>query len=548
VVRQYVTLAASGAGFKGLCPFHREKTPSFHVSPDRQIYKCFGCDEGGDVISFLMEMEKITFPEALETLARPLDIDLARYLREDESEGERVAFHRANEVASDLWEEALWADKGQTARQYLEERGFPEDILRRYNVGFAPAGSDWFLNGLRQGGVQAELAGRCGLTRQRDGQPPFAYFYNRIIFPIKNIAQRIAGFGGRILGQGEPKYLNSSDSTFFSKGKLLYGFAASRISIARLKTAILVEGYLDLLALAQHGFGNVVATCGTAYTPDQARILRRSCRKLLVLFDGDRAGLQASIRACHTALAAGQEALIVRLPAGEDPASLLQTQDRDAMEQCLAQAKAYIPFLLALVEERGNDRLEKERALRQGLKSIALVPDPIRKEYLLQETAELFGITVDILRQQLAKEEKATRTRGQPEPTAPVGGSPLATGSEPEGMRSFTAINRPAIEATMLAHVLRDESGLAAETLLDAGSGYSFTTPAATLLGQELVAWQDERSNGRSIAPADFLQERWHQHDDSYRRLVSDLLTKEVIPDQTDFSRVIKDCLSRLRS
>jgi DNA primase len=551
VVRHYMTLAPSGSSFKGLCPFHREKTPSFHVNPDRQIYKCFGCGEGGDVISFLMKIEGISFPEALETLARPLDIDLARYLREDESEGERVAFHRANEAAAAVWRDLFWSREGRQARRYLEGRGFYEEILRRFEVGWAPAGSEVFLQALRRAGVDEDLARRSGLVRQQEQRAPFAYFRQRIIFPIKNIAQRIVGFGGRILGQGEPKYLNSSDSAFFSKGKLLYGFAASRISIARLKTAILVEGYLDLLALAQHGFGNVVATCGTAFTSDQARLLRRGSPTVLLLFDGDRAGLQAAVKASHVALAVGLEPRIARLPEGEDPASLLQGGSREALEEVLAEARAYLPFLRELVAERGDDRRQKERALKQALRSLAQVPDAIRQEYLLQEAAELFTIGLPVLRGQLEK-EKAT-ARSPREHLGESAGSPpepvkSASGLQPGagGLRSFTAINRPVIEADLFAHVLRDESGRAAELLLEERAEGGFATAEANLLHQELTTWGETRAAGGGESPAQYVQNRWHERGELYRRYVSDLLTKEVIPRQTDFAKVVRECLHRL--
>ncbi len=554
VVRGYVTLKPSGAGFKGLCPFHREKTPSFNVTPSLNIYKCFGCGEGGDVISFLMKIEGISFPEALEALARSLDIDLSRYLQDDEAEGERVAFHRANAVAADIWQEALWDENlGRTARRYLQERGFGEDILRRYEVGFAPGNSGWFVHALQRQGVPADLALRSGLMRQKDHREPFAYFRNRIIFPIKNIAQRVAGFGGRVIDQGEPKYLNSSDSPYYSKGKLLYGFSVSRMSIARLKTVILVEGYLDLLALAQAGLGNVVATCGTAFTPDQTGLIRRGCRSLVILFDGDRAGLQAAVKASHLALAAGLEPRVARLPEGEDPASLLVTRDRTALTEILAEAQGYLPFLLALVAEKGGGREGEERALRQALKSIALVQDPIRQEYLLQEAAELFAIRSEVLREYLEKEAR-TESKRYRKRSSVADAQAESVRSEPTtvpdghlGMRSFAAVDRPRIEATLLAHALRDGSGAAAGVLVAEAEEPSFSSPEANLLHQELTRWQAALADGERKSPADFVQERWHDMGASYRTFVSDLLTNEAVPDQTDFARVIRDCLSRLR-
>jgi DNA primase len=433
----------------------------------------------------------------------------------------------------------------------LRERGFGDEILQRFEVGFAPRDSTWLAEQLELGGVTAELAQRTGLLRAKEGQAPFAYFRSRIIFPIKNIAQRVAGFGGRVLGQGDPKYLNSPESVYFTKGKLLYGFAASRISIARLKTAILVEGYLDLLAMAQAGFANVVATCGTAFTEQQAGLLRRGSRTVIILFDADRAGLRSAIRASHVALAAGLEPKVARLSAGEDPASFLQARDRGQMEEVLAAALGYLPLLHALVQKRGGERQAKERALRQALRSIALVPDPIRQEYLLQEASQLFAIGVGILRDHLQRQESAARVRRQRQGERTAGEKAVPPAPEEtdqgERWRSFADINRPAIEATLLAHVLKDGSGAAAGMLLQAQAGHLLATPEASQLHAELQQWLESRQSGRDSSPASFVQDRWHDKSESYRRYVSRLLTQEVVPNQTDFERVVTDCLKRLQ-
>ncbi len=550
LVRGYVSLQPTGSAFKGLCPFHREKTPSFHVNPDRQIYKCFGCGEGGDAISFLMKIEGIGFPEAIEALARPLDIDLSRFLREDESEGERQGFHRANEAAAGLFRDALWGGPGAAARKYLQGRGFGEESLRRFDVGWAPPDPSWLGRALGAEGVDEAHALRANLLRVRPGRPQFAYFRRRIIFPIKNIAQRVAGFGGRVLDGGEPKYLNSPDSEYFSKKRLLYGFAASRIAIARLRTAILVEGYLDLLALAQAGLNNAVATCGTAFTKDQARLLRRGCRSLVLLFDGDSAGLQAAVRAGHTALAAGLEPRIARLPAGEDPASLLAGRDRAALEEVLGAARGYLPFLAHVVQERGGGRQGMERALRQGLRSIAEVADPIKKEYLLQEASELFGIGLPALRQALAGAQARGARRADGPDAEPEAGTAGATdGAARTGRpvrtgRARAYVDGPAIERDLLAHVLRDATGRAARTLLAEDGEECCGTPQARDLCRALTRWAAEAGD---VPPGRWVQDHWHQADGSYRNYVSDLLTREDVPEQTDFVKVVRDALARLR-
>lgn len=423
VVRQHVQLKPAGAVYKGLCPFHKEKTPSFIVTPARGRWHCFGCGTGGDVISFLMEAEGVTFPEAVEILARPLDIDLSSALKEDESEGERRAFHRANEAAMVLWQEALWDPKlGGTALDYLTGRGFGEKVLRDYDAGWAPGLPGWLEQGLRRTGVDRELALRADLLRPSErGGDPFAYFRNRIIFPVKIISRQVAGFGGRVIDQGEPKYLNSSDSAYFNKGKLLYGFEASRMAIARQKDAILVEGYLDLLALAQVGFTNVVATCGTAFTPEQAKLLRRGARDVILMFDGDKAGLKAAVRSADIALRHGLEPRIVRLPAGKDPADMAIEGGAAAIEYALKDAVGYVPFLKRLADARGGDRMLRERAVRQVLGTVAGIDDPLRREYVLQEAADVFGVERDVLRQSLPATASGDGGPRGPRPALPTG-------------------------------------------------------------------------------------------------------------------------------
>jgi DNA primase len=562
VVKREVDLKAAGSVFKGLCPFHREKTPSFIVTPARGRYHCFGCGAGGDVISFVMETEGVTFPEAVEILARPLDIDLSAWLREDEGEGERRAFHRANEAAANIWHEALFDPRtGRAALEYLQGRGFGEKVLRDFTVGWAPGAPDWLEKRLARAGVDADLARASGLVRDGD-HGPFAYFRNRTIFPIRSISRQVTGFGGRVIDAGEPKYLNSSDSSYFTKGKLLYGFDASRMAIAREKAAILVEGYLDLLALVQVGITNVVATCGTAFTPDQARLIRRGAPKVVLVFDGDRAGLKAAVRSADIALKAGLEPRIVRMPAGEDPASLVIEQGVDAMLHALRAGEGYIPLLRALADERGGDRELAERAVRQALATAAGINDPLRREYVLQETADVFGLGLDLLRETLAKtagerpaaQRQAAGAAGAP---APAAGSPDATdeadaGPTPRGhgprVKVFPARARVgAIEAQLLEAILTDDSGEAARIFLAARGDLPLRQPEARLLAHELEAWAAHVEDGSRITPRDFVLERWNTSGDgAYRGYVSRLLGREDRPHDTDIAKVIKDCLDRL--
>ncbi len=548
LVREYVTLKTAGTSFKGLCPFHREKTPSFHVSPQRQMFKCFGCGEGGDVISFLMKLQGLSFPESLEVLARPLNIDLARYLVDnDESEGERQAFFRAQEAASELWIDALWDVTGIQARTYLTDRGFSEEILRRYDVGFAPGGNTWLQDGLKRKGIDQDLAQRADLLRVGRREELFAYFRNRVIFPIRNIAQRIAGFGGRILTDGEPKYLNSAESTYFNKRELLYGFSQSRIPIARSKTAILVEGYLDQIALAQAGYSNSVATCGTAFTPQQARSLRRGCRTIYVLFDGDAPGLKAAVKAAGTGITEGLEVRVARMPEGEDPASFLQENDASALGELLEAAPGYMPLLHDLAEASGRGREGMERALRAALQTMAQVTDPIRQAYLVAEASELFHLDGTMLHEEIARLTRSGRGYG-PHPAA--GEQPVETdgGPAPRTSQDRLGVDAGAIEAQMLTHALADVGGHAAEEMLTLLSEREMRDATRMTLKSELAAWLAARHDGEVAPPTDFVQSRWHDHDDDYRRFVTDLLTELEGDDSVDHLQIVRDCHHRLET
>ncbi len=563
VVRQHVNLKPGGSVYKGLCPFHAEKTPSFIVTPSRQRYHCFGCGTGGDVISFIMETEGVTFPEAVEILARPLDIDLSAWLRDDDSEGERRGFHRANEAAMIFWREAFWDDQGgRKARSYLLERGFTEKVMRDFDVGWAPGGSGLLEAGLKKAGVDIDLALSADLLRHSDrGGAPFAYFRNRIIFPIKNISRQVAGFGGRVIDQGEPKYLNSSDSAYFTKGKLLYGFDASRMAIAREKTAILVEGYLDLLALAQVGITNVVATCGTAFTPDQARLIKRSARNVQLVFDGDKAGLKAAVRSADMALRAGIEPRIVSLPQGKDPADVVIGDGVDAMQQLLREGVGYIPFLKSLADARGGDREVNERALRQALGTIAGITDSLRQEYILQETADVFGLTAELLREEVRQEvarqqpRRPYRKKEEPGPMGSVDQAGDVSGRDgqtaqkrrrtgPAVRRKFLA-NAAAIETEMFSHILMDDSGEAARIFLTERGDLDLHRPEVGVLADELVVWQEQ---GGVVSPREFAVDRWNIAGDGvYRGFVSQLISKEDRPQSTEFARVVRDCLDKLK-
>ncbi len=545
VVREYVSLKPAGTSFKGLCPFHREKTPSFHVNPHRQIFKCFGCGEGGDSISFLMKLQGLAFPEAIEVLARPLNIDLARYLTDnDESEGERQAHFRALETASVLWQEEFWSDIGKEGREYLEKRGFAEEMLRRYEVGFARNSRSWLADELSTRGVDRDLAVRTDLMRSKDGGVPFAYFRNRIIFPVKNVAQRVAGFGGRVLGDDEPKYLNSAESPYYNKRQLLYGFSLSRIPIARHGMAILVEGYLDLMALAQAGYANSVATCGTAFTSEQARSLRRGCRTVFILFDGDKPGLKAAVKSAGLALTEGLEPRVARLPLGEDPASFLQQRDASAMAEILEAAPSYLPLLKTLADESDIGREAQERAVKTALSTLSQVEDPIRRAYLAEECAEVFGLEKVIVSGELEriadKRDRRLYARKQTETPLQEHDPAVPTTEILFGVDTWTVLKQAYV------HVLQDDTGAAALAYLSLDFPSGGVPEWGIALRDDIRDWGEEHDRGNPPTPAAFVQARWYDRDDAYRRGVAELLNIQEGALVADHVRIVRDCHQRL--
>jgi DNA primase len=370
------------------------------------------------------------------------------------------------------------------------------------------------------------------------------------MFPIRNIARQVAGFGGRLIGQGEPKYLNSADSPHFSKGKLLYGFDTTRMVIARSKVAVLVEGYLDLIALAQAGVANVVATCGTAFTPDQARLMRRGAHRVVMLFDGDRAGRKAAVKSSHVCLAAGLEAQVATLPQGVDPADLVIEQGPDALQEVLGQARGYLAFVRDAVAQAGDDRAGIEKGVHQVLTTIAEVPDAIRRELMLKEAADLFGLSEGTLRESLAQLRRTDR-RGAgagPGVDAPAPAEPPVAGRQEEPaperprFRKLTIINRPHIEAVLLAHALRDGSGAGARLLAAEGAELAWSRPEAATLAAELAAWT---AAGVKETPRTFVENRWHTREGPYRGFVTDLLERDI-PEGGETERAVRDAIARL--
>ena len=379
LVGRHLTLRPAGRNLKGLCPFHEEKTPSFQVNPARGIFHCFGCGAGGDAIRFAMRLEGLSFPEAARALARDCGIEIA------EASGGRAdsgvaELRTANARALAHYREALTQAAGAAARRYLAGRGLAGEAFERFEIGYAPDSWDALLRALRAAGIPPEVGERAGLLApRRSGTGYYDRLRDRVTFPIRDEADRIVGFGARALQPDqEPKYLNTPETAIFRKREALYGAPEAYRAARRAGRLVLVEGYFDRIAAAAAGVPETAATCGTALSTDHARRLRRHCRDVVLLFDGDAAGRRAVGRALEILLPAGLRVRSALLAPGEDPASLLEREGSEALRRCIDAAEPALERAIRDAAARGQaSPWEKADAIHDVVRLLALLPDPV---------------------------------------------------------------------------------------------------------------------------------------------------------------------------
>lgn len=371
IIGEHVKLTRAGANYKGLCPFHTEKTPSFTVNPERKTFRCFGCGEGGDAFDFMMRYHGMTFPEAVKELAARYNIplpDVSHSPEELAKAKQRESLYLANEKASVLFQGLLDdAQQGEAARQYLAEREIPAEIISRFRIGFAPDRWDFLTTALAKEKISSETGKEAGLLAPREKSGGFYdRFRNRVVFPILNLTGKVVGFGGRILGEGDPKYLNTPETPIFDKGKNLFGLYQNREAIRQARQGLIVEGNFDMISLVVHGVENVVAPLGTALTSSQIRTLRGYCDEACLIFDGDAAGVKAAMRAVPIFLAEQLPAKVVVLPDGHDPDTFIRAQGKDALLELVSQAKPLSEFLFdELVRQHGATIEGKSRVVSE---------------------------------------------------------------------------------------------------------------------------------------------------------------------------------------
>lgn len=405
VVSGYVTLSKAGQNFKGLCPFHSEKTPSFMVSPSRQIFHCFGCGTGGNAFTFVMKMEGTSFPETVRELARKAGIAVPEVqgIRHHQDAGNREKLEELNEAAQAWFMHNLTqAEAGRDARLYLKERGMFEDTLEAFGFGYAPESWDGLLKHLLKTGYTLPDLLAAGLITTKDGagrNPKDASGYYdkfraRVMFPIRDLRKKVIGFGGRMLGEGMPKYLNSPETPLFNKGRALYLLEKAREAAGKTETLIIVEGYFDAIALHQAGITNVVATLGTALTPDHIRIIRRYVTKAVLLFDPDEAGVRAALRTLDLFVDSGLGVKVVSLPSGDDPDTFIRNQGTEVFAQMQEKAPSLLDFAVehSLGKANVTSIEDRIRSVDEILRILQKTSNRLEKEECTKRVAERLGV------------------------------------------------------------------------------------------------------------------------------------------------------------
>jgi DNA primase len=412
VIGDFVQLKRAGSNYKGLSPFSDERSPSFMVSPVKQIWKDFSSGKGGSVVTFLMEHEHFTYPEAIRFLANKYNIEIeeTEVSQEDKIEANaKESLYLVSEFAKTYFHETLLnTEEGKAiGLTYFKERGFTNETIAKFGLGYSPESWDAFTKEALAKGYQLEFLDKVGLTITREDGKHFDRFKGRVMFPIQSLSGRNLGFGGRILTNDKKaaKYLNSPESDIYHKSKVLYGIFHAKQAIAKQNNCYLVEGYTDVIQLHQAGIENVVASSGTALTPDQIRLINRLTKNITVLFDGDAAGLRASVRGIDLILEEGMNVKVCTFPDGDDPDSFARKNSYEDLVNYLENnAKDFIQFKASLLmNEANNDPIKKADLIRDMVVSISKIPDRIKREIYIQETARIMDISEQVLLNTLAQ-------------------------------------------------------------------------------------------------------------------------------------------------
>ena len=521
VVSDYVELRRRGRNYFGLCPFHTEKTPSFSVAPDKQIYHCFGCGTGGNAISFLMEYEKISFVESLQKLAERYGIEL-NLQRDDGSSEFFSQLYDIHTAAVNFFKKNLASELGKKIRDYLKERGLSNETVAIFDLGYADNGWDHLLSVAKSKKVTQEVIKKCGLFTKTD-KGIFDRFRNRLMFPITNRGDRVVAFGGRdMLGESDAKYLNSPETPIYNKREILYGLSRTKDAARQDRTLVVVEGYMDLLQLYQNGITNIAATSGTALTSGQVSQIRKFADTVYLAYDGDAAGRKAAITAGYNLLKGGITPKIVEVPEEKDPDSWVKESGVDSFKEAQAQARDVIAFHFGHTPRDLSNALERSRLAEEMSTELAGIGDEIIQRDMVRQVAERMAVDEEAILRIVKKNMRRPR-RQQETPSVQSDTEP---GSQTE-KAECEIIKLLASGNSQVVELLRDNTNL--ET---------FTDPVMKTLAGYLLESENQNGNSNLSGALDLFQEKKERERAS--RLLLETTTEE------DAHRVAIDCLITL--
>nr|WP_256333823.1 DNA primase [Epilithonimonas sp. FP105] len=426
IIGEYVQLKRAGSNFKGLSPFHEEKSPSFVVSPSKQIWKDFSTGKGGTAISFLMEIENFTYPEALRHAAKKYGIEIQEDVKEyseeqKQAQTERDILYKIHEIANEFFQHQLWeSEEGQMiAYSYFKERELRDDIIKKFQLGYSPEKKNAFTEFALDKAYSKEILEKSGLSIFPENTPSgIDRFRDRVVFPIHSFSGRVLGFGARILKNNvkTAKYLNSPETEIYHKSNVLYGLNQGKQAISRKNLCLLVEGYMDVVSLHQSGIENVVASSGTSLTTEQIKLIKRLTENVTILFDGDNAGIKASFRSIDMLLSEGMNIRVLLFPDGDDPDSFARKHPQEYVENFIdKEAKDFIDFKAEiLLKEANDDPIKKAEAIRDIVKSVAFVKNDLKREVYLKEVSNKFGLSEQSLFNELQIHKNSAEQERRP--------------------------------------------------------------------------------------------------------------------------------------
>ena len=521
VVAQYVDLKKKGRNYFGLCPFHSEKTPSFSVAPDKQIYHCFGCGAGGNVFSFIVEHEKVTFVEAVQQLGEKYGIQV-QYESGSASTEFFSSLYQAHHVAAELYHNTLYFDRGKAALQYLHDRGLNDDVLKMYQIGFAPDSWDTLSNKVKPLDMKNDVYEKSGLfVKTKHGWRD--RFRSRIMFPIYHPSGKVIAFGGRIFNSDDPaKYLNSPETPLYRKSEVFYGLHKTRDAIRKFGTAVLVEGYTDFLQLVQVGVSNVVALSGTALAGQHAAQIRKFASKVYLAYDGDDAGINATLRAGYVLLQAGVEPLVIAVPPNQDPDDWVRNEGIGPFQEAMGAGIRLLLFHLEKREAQNLSGADRSQLVQDILGEIARISDGIIRDDLLKSLAQELRVDeVEIIR--LFKQQSRRKGGSTPSSKQTAMNKPMFT----------SAFQKAQLEIIRTLAFHFDEVFPVVKSALDFEL---FDEPILKKLGGLLIK---EKTGVELSAVIDEFDDRQE------RELVSEILFDEVSPD--DPVLIIQECLATIK-